>query len=57
MEPKEFIVKFEKKSTKKGRNYYFNIPIQLIRSEIIDPEVKYEIKVFKKEKEQKKIGD
>ena len=47
MELKEFIVKFEKKSTKKGRNYYFNIPIQLIRSEIIDPEAKYEIQIFK----------
>lgn len=47
MELKEFIVKFEKKATKKGGNYYYNIPIQLIRSDIIDPEVKYEIQVFK----------
>lgn len=47
MESKEFIVKFEKKSTKKGKNYYFNIPVQLIRSEIIDPEEKYEVQIFK----------
>ena len=47
MESKEFIVKFEKKSTKKGGNYYFNIPIQLIRSDIVDPEIKYEIQIFK----------
>ena len=46
MKSKNYIVKFRKKSTKKGNNYYFNIPIQLIRSEIINPELKYEIRIF-----------
>ncbi|KKL62223.1 hypothetical protein LCGC14_2187360 [marine sediment metagenome] len=35
-----------KKPTKKGRNYYFNIPIEFIRSGKINPEKQYEIKIF-----------
>jgi len=41
-----FLVKFKRKPTKKGKYYYFNIPIQLIRSEIIDTNIKYEIQVY-----------
>ncbi len=41
-----FVVKFEKKPSKKGENYYFNIPIQLFRSEIINSKLEYEIQVF-----------
>ena len=44
---KNFIVKFKRKPTKKGKYFYFNIPIQLIRSEIINSKVKYEIRIFK----------
>lgn len=44
-----FVVKFEKKATKKGKYYYFNIPIRLISSEIVEPEIEYEIRIFKKE--------
>jgi len=44
------IVKFERKPTKKGKYYYFNIPIQLIHSEIITPKVEYEIRIYKIEK-------
>ena len=43
-----FVVKFTKKPTKKGKYYYFNIPIAFISSEIISPNEKYEIRVFKK---------
>ena len=46
MKSKDFVVKFRKKPTKKGNNYYFNIPVQLIRSEIINLEVEYEIRIF-----------
>ena len=42
-----FVVKFTKKPTKKGEYYYFNIPIQIIRLEIIDPTIEYEIKIYK----------
>ena len=47
MESKNFVVKFKNKPTKKGEYYYINIPIQLIRSEIINPNVEYEIRIFK----------
>jgi len=47
MKPENFVVKFRKKSTKKGKYYYFNIPIQLIRSEIVNLNTKYEIQVYK----------
>jgi len=47
MDSENFIVKFKRKSTKKGKYYYFNIPIQLIRSEIVNPNEKYEIKIYK----------
>lgn len=46
-----FVVKFERKPTKKGRYYYFNIPIQFIHSEIINPNFTYEIRVFIQKKE------
>jgi len=35
-----------KKPTKKGNNYYFNIPIEYIRSGKIHPEKEYEIKII-----------
>ena len=35
-----------KKPTKKGKNYYFNIPIEYIRSGKINPEKEYEIQIF-----------
>ena len=46
-EIKKLCCKIQKKIDKKGNNYYFNIPIQLIRSEIINPVIKYEIRIFK----------
>jgi len=45
-----FIVKFERKPTKKGKYYYFNIPIQFLHSKIISPDTIYEIRVFVKKK-------
>ena len=47
----QLIYKIVKKPTKKGDNYYFNIPIEFIRSEKIDPGKEYEILVFKIVKE------
>ena len=44
---KDFIVKFKRKPTKKGRYYYFNIPNQFILSNIIEPKSEYEIKIYK----------
>ena len=35
-----------KKPTKKGDQYYFNIPIDFIRSGKINPEKKYEIQIY-----------
>lgn len=35
-----------KKPTKKGDQYYFNIPIEFIRSGKIDPERRYEVKIY-----------
>ncbi|MFX1375412.1 MAG: hypothetical protein ACFFA0_06345 [Promethearchaeota archaeon] len=35
-----------KKPTKKGKNYYFNIPIEYIRSGKINPEKEYELQIF-----------
>jgi len=43
-----FVVKFLRKPTKRGKYFYFSIPIQLIRSEIIDPAEEYEIKIYRK---------
>lgn len=40
------IYKIVKKPTKKGDNYYFNIPIEFIRSEKINSKKEYEILVF-----------
>jgi len=42
----KLIYKIIKKPTKKGKNYYFNIPIEFIRNERINPDKKYEIIVF-----------
>ncbi len=50
MDSKNFVVKFTKKPTKKGKYHYFNIPIQLIHSEIINPNVEYEVQVYLIEK-------
>ncbi len=36
-----------KKPTKKGKNYYFNIPIEYIRSGKINPEKEYELQIYK----------
>ena len=47
MSSENLTVKFERKATKKGKYYYFNIPIQFIKSEIIDPNIKYEIRIYK----------
>ena len=46
MSSENLVVKFERKPTKKGKYHYFNIPIQLISSEIIKTSEKYEIKVY-----------
>ena len=35
-----------KKPTKKGKNYYFNIPIEYIRSGKINPKKQYELQIF-----------
>jgi len=35
-----------KKPTKKGKNYYFNIPIEYIRSGKINPDKDYELQIF-----------
>ena len=35
-----------KKPTKKGKNYYFNIPIEFIRSGKINPDNEYELQIF-----------
>ena len=42
----KLIFKIIKKPTKKGDNFYFNIPIDFIRTKKIDPEKEYEILVF-----------
>ncbi|MFX0023911.1 MAG: hypothetical protein ACFE9S_16410 [Candidatus Hermodarchaeota archaeon] len=43
---REVITTLIKKPTKKGKNYYFNIPIEYIRSGKIDPEKEYELQIF-----------
>lgn len=43
----DLIYKIIKKPTKKGVNYYFNIPIDYIRTKKINPDEEYEILVFK----------
>lgn len=35
-----------KRPTKKGNNYYFNIPIEYIRTGKIDPHKEYEIQIY-----------
>ncbi len=35
-----------KKPTKKGKNYYFNIPIEYIRSGKINPKEQFEVQIF-----------
>ncbi len=35
-----------KKPTKKGDQYYFNIPIEFIRSGKIIPEKRYEVQIY-----------
>ena len=35
-----------KRPTKKGRQYYFNIPIEFIRSGKINPKKEYELQIF-----------
>lgn len=47
MDSENVIVKFKRKPTKKGKYYFFNIPIQLIHSEIVNLNEKYEIKIYK----------
>ena len=44
------IYKIVKKPSKKGENYYFNIPIEYIRTGKINPEKEYEILVYKLKK-------
>lgn len=43
---KEQITTLIKRPTKKGGQYYFNIPIEYIRSGKINPEKEYEIQIF-----------
>ena len=35
-----------KKPTKKGDQYYFNIPIEFIRSGKINPDKRYEVQIY-----------
>ncbi len=42
----EKITTLIKRPTKKGGQYYFNIPIEFIRSGKINPERQYELQVF-----------
>ena len=42
----EKITTLIKRPTKKGDQYYFNIPIEFIRSGKINPEHEYEIQIF-----------
>ena len=48
---KELITILVKKPSKKGKNYYFSIPIEFIRTKKIDPEKDYELKIFSLEQE------
>ncbi len=43
---KELITILVKKPSKKGKNYYFSIPIEFIRTKKIDPEKDYELHIF-----------
>ena len=43
---KELITILVKKPSKKGKNYYFSIPIEFIRTKKIDPEKDYELQIF-----------
>ncbi|MHA2393986.1 MAG: hypothetical protein ACXAEX_18795 [Promethearchaeota archaeon] len=49
----EKITTLIKRPTKKGGQYYFNIPIEYIRSGKINPEKMYEIQIFNISKESK----
>ncbi len=42
----QLITTLIKKPTKKRKNYYFNIPIEFIRSGKINPKKQYELQVF-----------
>ena len=42
----KLVYKIVKKPTKKGKNYYFNIPVEFIRSGKIDPKKEYEMLVY-----------
>ena len=42
----KLVYKIVKRPSKKGDNFYFNIPIEFIRSGKIDPEKEYEILVY-----------
>lgn len=42
----ERITTLIKRPTKKGGQYYFNIPIEYIRSGKINPEKQYELQIF-----------
>ena len=48
---KELITILVKKPSKKGKNYYFSITIEFIRTGKIDPEKDYEIQIFSLDKE------
>jgi len=43
----ERITTLIKRPTKKGGQYYFNVPIEFIRSGKIDPQKEYEIQIYK----------
>ena len=43
---KELITTLLKKPSKKGKNYYFSIPIEFIRTKKIDPEKDHELHIF-----------
>ena len=43
---KELITILVKKPSKKGKNYYFSIPIEFIRTGKINPEKDYELQIF-----------
>lgn len=42
----KLITKLIKKPTKKGEQYYFNIPIEFIREEKIKLNTRYEVHIF-----------
>lgn len=42
----DLITMVVKKPTKKGDQYYFNIPIDFVRTGKINPEKKYEVRIY-----------